>query len=129
MKLFKNLRQGLNEARDIGSEETPPAMLVLRRRGVRLFPDGQRVALFTNDRYKLMFTVPYGSSYLNVRPGSPLVATQMEAFTDVMPGVGSALADLIKAKIKQKYGPKKPQRQKRTRNRRQPPPNQPPPNP
>lgn len=127
MKSFKNLRQGLNEARDIGSEETPPAMLVLRRRGVRLFPDGQRVALFTNDRYKLMFTVPYGSSYLNVRPGSPLVATQMEAFTNVMPGVGPALVNAVRAKIRSKYGldkeePKKVKKNVRrnTRRNRQP---------
>lgn len=37
----------------------PPPMLVLRRRGYRLFPDGRRVALYTNDQYKLVFTIPY----------------------------------------------------------------------
>jgi len=109
MKSFKQLREGLNEARDIGSEETPPAMMVLRRRGVRLFPDGQRIALYTNDRYGLMFSVPYGSSYLNTKPGSPLVAIRSEEaelneYVNVMPNLGGAVADALHRKLRSKFG-------------------------
>lgn len=110
MKSFKNLRQGLNESRDIGSEETPPAMMVLRRRGVRLFPDGQKIALYTNDRYGLMFSVPYGSSYLNTRSGSPLVAMKMEEtnqldeYVNVTGDLGTALVTGIKSRIRKHFG-------------------------
>jgi hypothetical protein len=37
-------------------------MLVLRRKGIRIFPDGKHVALYTNDKYNLVFTIPYGGS-------------------------------------------------------------------
>lgn len=36
-----------------------PQMLILRRTGIRIFPDGRRVALYVNDRHNLMFSVPY----------------------------------------------------------------------
>lgn len=109
MKSFKQLREGLNEARDIGSEETPPAMMVLRRRGVRLFPDGQRIALYTNDRYGLMFSVPYGSSYLNTKSGSPLVAMRSEEaelneYVNVVGGLGTALATTARSRIRKHFG-------------------------
>lgn len=40
-------------------EVQPPPMLVLRRKGIRIFPDGRRVALYTNDKLGLVFTIPY----------------------------------------------------------------------
>lgn len=56
---FSDFRKQLDEAiRD----EIPAPMLVLRRRGIRIFPDGRKVALYTNDKYNLVFTVPYGSN-------------------------------------------------------------------
>lgn len=43
-------------------DETQPApMLILRRKGIRIFPDGKRVALYTNDKYGLVFTIPYNA--------------------------------------------------------------------
>jgi hypothetical protein len=56
-------------------EINPPPMLVLRRKGIRIFPDGRRVALFTNDKLGLVFTIPYNVN----APGSP----------GVIPGVQS----------------------------------------
>jgi len=40
----------------------PPMMLVLKRTGVRIFPDGKRVALYKNDKLNLSFTIPYSSA-------------------------------------------------------------------
>jgi hypothetical protein len=40
----------------------PPMMLVLKRTGVRIFPDGKRVALYKNDKLGLSFTIPYSSA-------------------------------------------------------------------
>lgn len=37
----------------------PPAIMVLKRKGIRMFPDGKRVALYSNDKLGLTFTVPY----------------------------------------------------------------------
>lgn len=68
---FKELRSKLNETATIGNETIPAPMLVLRRRGIRVFPDGKHVALYTNDKYGLVFTIPYGSSAGN--PANPIV--------------------------------------------------------
>ena len=65
---FKQLRNNLVES--LKDETSPAPMLVLRRRGIRIFPDGSRVALYTNDKYNLVFTIPYGTS---VKPNSPIV--------------------------------------------------------
>jgi hypothetical protein len=34
-------------------------MLVLKRTGIRIFPDGRRVAMYVNDKMGLTFTIPY----------------------------------------------------------------------
>lgn len=39
--------------------EDPPMMMVLKRKAIRIFPDGQRVALYVNDKLGLTFTIPY----------------------------------------------------------------------
>jgi len=57
---FRQLRSKLNESKSMASETIPAPMLVLRRKGIRIFPDGQHVALYVNDKYNLMFTIPYG---------------------------------------------------------------------
>jgi hypothetical protein len=56
---FLQLRQTINEA-PITKEVIPNMILVLKRRGIRIFPDGRKVALYVNDKYNLVFTVPFG---------------------------------------------------------------------
>lgn len=63
---FRELRSKLNESAKLRDESIPAPMLVLRRKGIRIFPDGKHVALYTNDKYNLVFTVPYGGSASNV---------------------------------------------------------------
>ncbi len=58
---FSDLRKNLEEARSFDKEVIPAAMLTLRRRGIRIFPDGSKVAMYTNDQYGLMFTVPFNT--------------------------------------------------------------------
>lgn len=62
MQSFKELRSKLNESTHLRNETIPAPMLVLRRRGIRIFPDGRRVAMYTNDKYNLIFAIPYGGS-------------------------------------------------------------------
>lgn len=60
---FKELRKQIDEATglDIRRDPVPAMVLVLKRRGMRIFPDGSRVALYVNDRYNMVFTVPFGN--------------------------------------------------------------------
>jgi hypothetical protein len=65
----------LNEEKRLKDESIPAPMLVLRRRGIRIFPDGKHVALYTNDKYNLTFTVPYGGSAGNSEEEPVLIGT------------------------------------------------------
>jgi hypothetical protein len=53
----------------------PPMVMVLKRKGIRIFPDGKKVALYTNDQLGLTFTIPYvGGSQLE----TPITAMREE---------------------------------------------------
>jgi hypothetical protein len=41
------------------AQHDPPMVMVLKRKGIRIFPDGKRVALYSNDQLGLTFTIPY----------------------------------------------------------------------
>jgi hypothetical protein len=41
----------------------PPVVLVIRRKAVRLYPDGTRIALYWSDKLKKYFSVPYGPAF------------------------------------------------------------------
>lgn len=80
MAVRRNLMKNSYEITDVDQisesvmkdEVNPPPMLVLKRKGIRIFPDGRRVAMYTNDKLGLVFTIPYKGS-----------GTQ----TEVLPGV------------------------------------------
>lgn len=42
--------------------QDPPMMMVLKRKGIRIFPDGKRVALYVQEKLGLTFTIPYSAS-------------------------------------------------------------------
>lgn len=50
----------LDEAKKSKSED-PPVLLVMRRKSIRMFPNGQKVALYYVDKLKKYVTVPYDS--------------------------------------------------------------------
>jgi hypothetical protein len=54
----EQLSESINESID------PPMMLVLKRKGVRIFPDGQRVALYVHEKLGITFSVPYKQGQL-----------------------------------------------------------------
>jgi len=62
----RNIQNGYEISRDdYLSEATfrdPPMMLILKRQGIRIFPDGKRVALYNNEKLGLSFTIPYSSN-------------------------------------------------------------------
>jgi len=51
----------LDEARmDSPLVPDPPVILVIKRKAVRLYPDGTRIAMYWSDKLKRVFSVPYG---------------------------------------------------------------------
>jgi hypothetical protein len=75
------VREDLNEVSlaatsDVPFIPDPPAVLVIKRRAVRLYPDGTRVALYYSDKLKRYFTVPYATMSAGVS------AIQAENFID-----------------------------------------------
>lgn len=58
MKTLKELRtsSGKDEKE---SQMDPPTVLIMRRKSIRQFPDGQRVALYYVDKINKYVTVPY----------------------------------------------------------------------
>ena len=57
---MKTLKQVVSEAKR-SSQKTmdPPNVLVMKRKSVRQFPNGQRVALYYVDKINKYVTVPY----------------------------------------------------------------------
>jgi len=43
--------------------QDPPIVLMLKRKSIRLFPDGARVALYYSDKLNRFFSVPYGLQF------------------------------------------------------------------
>lgn len=43
----------------------PPVVLVIKRKAVRLYPDGTRIAMYWSDKLKRVFSVPYGPAIDN----------------------------------------------------------------
>jgi hypothetical protein len=58
-----------NESRVIQKSVDPPPVILLKRKGIRIFPDGRRVAVYTNSKLGLVFSVPY-EAYQEYRPGA-----------------------------------------------------------
>lgn len=40
----------------------PPQALLLQRKGIRIFPDGRKVAMYVNKKLGLVFTIPYAGT-------------------------------------------------------------------
>lgn len=88
-QLRRIVRDAMREETQYLTEEfTPPAMLLLKRQAIRLFPGSQRVALYTDNKYGLTFTIPYdaqgrGFTAVNTAglagPGIPPISAKMMA--------------------------------------------------
>ena len=57
---LKTLKEFLSEKRSVPRiPPDPPMVLIMKRKAVRLFPNGQRVALYHVDKINKYVTVPY----------------------------------------------------------------------
>jgi hypothetical protein len=60
MKQFKDIRV-IQESDDRKLSMDPPAVLIMKRKSIRQFPNNQRVALYYVDKIDKYVTVPYTS--------------------------------------------------------------------
>lgn len=79
-KRLKELeRHHTNESTNI--HVTPPVVLVLKRKSIRLFPQGDKIALYRNDKLGVNFAIPYddGSGAASGRDAlEPIIGTVAE---------------------------------------------------
>jgi len=66
-QMFTKTKQAIREEVELneGPMDTPlvpdpPVILVIKRKAVRLYPDGTRIALYWSDKLKRIFSLPYG---------------------------------------------------------------------
>lgn len=60
------LLEGSIEVTEESKPQDPPAIMVMRRKSIRQFPNGQRVALYYIDKLKKFVTVPYDDMQLSL---------------------------------------------------------------
>jgi hypothetical protein len=70
-----------------------PFVLVLRRKAVRMYPEGTRVALYYNERLNRYFSVPYSSESLAKTP------IQAEEFTTQIQHDDGTVSDVTVSNI------------------------------
>ena len=56
---MKTLKQFMAEGAQYQKQMDPPAVLIMKRKSIRQFPDDQRVALYYVDKIDKYVTVPY----------------------------------------------------------------------
>jgi hypothetical protein len=81
-QIYSKARQAVREELEEGARmdsplvPVPPIILVIKRKAVRLYPDGTRIALYYNDKMKRYFSVPFGT------PEADVSGVQAESFID-----------------------------------------------
>ena len=63
LEYTKGKKDKLKEAVTDNMFPDPPVVLVIRRKAVRLYPDGTRIALYWSDKLRKYFSVPYGPAF------------------------------------------------------------------
>jgi hypothetical protein len=77
------------EAIQLDEGKEPPFVLVLKRKAIRVYPDGTKIALYYNDKLKRIFTVPssvsvFMSSYDMVCSHSSPVSVFIKSYTGII---------------------------------------------
>lgn len=63
----------LDEVKSKSRPHDPPAILIMRRKSIRQFPNGQRVALYYVDKLKKFVTIPYDDESIHLSPNMSMV--------------------------------------------------------
>jgi hypothetical protein len=77
MKRLSEIKSPINE---LTAFQDPPTVLIMRRKGIRLFPNGQRVATYKNDNLDIELAIPYNPQTLGQHKistiGTAITATE-----------------------------------------------------
>ena len=82
----------------------PPAILIMRRKSIRQFPNNQRVALYFVDKINKYVSVPYTAMQWSTSPSIPSVAESVEIEDDVISQLKSIVETESSKVIKFKDG-------------------------
>ena len=72
------------EAVQLDEGKEPPFVLVLKRKAIRVYPDGTKIALYYNDKLKRIFTVPYDTLDNNTIQAQQEEVEQVEEAVDAI---------------------------------------------
>ena len=72
------------EAIQLDESKEPPFVLVLKRKAIRVYPDGTKIALYYNDKLKRIFTVPYDTLDNNTIQAQQEEVEQVEEAVDAI---------------------------------------------
>jgi hypothetical protein len=81
-QIYSKAKQAVREELEEGTRmdsplvPVPPIILVIKRKAVRLYPDGTRIALYYSDKMKRYFSIPFGT------PEADISGVQAESFID-----------------------------------------------
>ena len=77
-QIFTQARKAVRE--DINEDtSSPPFVLLLKRKAIRLYPDGTKVALYYNDKIDKYFSLPYGDAV-----DAPIQAEEVEVIEEAV---------------------------------------------
>ena len=77
----ENIEEEIEEPIILQEDKDPPMVLIIKRKAIRMYPDGTRIALYFNDKLNKYFSVPY-----QYGPGidAPIQAEEVELDEAVM---------------------------------------------
>lgn len=79
----------------------PPQALLLQRKGIRVFPDGKKVALYVNKQLNLVFSIPYaGTGQTQGEIVQQGIVVQSEEVEDVMENIDQVVSYATQEKPK-----------------------------
>lgn len=99
MKTLAQIRGMLKE----GSVKVqdPPAMVILRRKAIRIFPSGQKVALYRNDKLNLDVSIPYYSGQIGSQATEiPMASVREEATDEVSLALDESIVTSLRSIMK-----------------------------
>lgn len=88
-KAKQAVREDLNEASSAPLVPVPPIILVIKRKAVRLYPDGTRIALYYSDKMKRYFSIPFGT------PEADISGVQAENFINELRSSSKLTEDTV----------------------------------
>ena len=94
-QIYSKAKQAVREELEEGTRmdsplvPMPPIIMVIKRKAVRLYPDGTRVALYYNDKLRRYFSVPFGT------PEADVSAVQAENFIDELRSSSKLTEDTV----------------------------------